>query len=108
MPTLRRTDLPLFHGQRTAGPAATEIAERVAAALDGVEFDGPEVRALVVRAAFASPHVRTERQAEEVAAGFEGRALGLHRGARRTRLCRLAGRLLQFRLGVLGQPEVLS
>jgi hypothetical protein len=101
MPTLRRTDLPVFHHQRVMAPAVHEIAERVAAALDGTEFDGPEVRLLIVRAAFASPHVRTERQAEEVAAGFEGRPSERCKGARRVRLCRLAGRRLQFLLGVL-------
>lgn len=63
-------------------PGDHEIAERVAAALDGVEFDGPEVRLLIVRAAFASPHVRTERHAEEVVAGFEGRPSERCKGAR--------------------------
>lgn len=91
----------MFHHHRIVTPAAHEIAEKVAAALDGVGFDGPEVRALIVRAAFASPHVRTERQAEEVAAGFEGRPSPRCKGARRMRLCRLAGRQLQFMLGVL-------
>lgn len=81
---------------------ARVIAEHVARHLGTAIPYGPEGRRIIVEAALTCPMVRTQRQAEAVADGYDGQG-SEHRpghGCESLRICRSAGRQLAAMSGM--------
>lgn len=98
---LRARQTKTAYGTGRWAEEAQEIAMHVAMVLGDTDLEpGPEAREAIVTAAWTSPLVRSEQQAQAVADGWEGR---WHRddGGTRIRTCESAGRQLMFLKGVL-------
>ncbi len=96
----RRGRPPKSEGLGWAARCARMIAQQIAEELRGMKLDGPHARKAIFDAALLCPLVRTEKQAQAVIDGWEGRFYVSATNPNHA-VCRAAGRQLAVMHGVL-------